>query len=348
MKFALELELFSKQSNNAAKARKLVDTLIELSTGKPVTRYTIKSWLEQWLENKDRSRTKSTYMAYRTTVSNFIQFLGSDSEKKDLEWLEPTTINAWLNELIKQVTPNTAGNHLKRLSLAFSEAVKFRYLKENPCSPISAPTESYRPEKEVFTQGQVESLLKIADKEWKGVILLGIYCGLRIGDAATLRWKDVDLDENWIFLTPEKTRRLEKKVRIHIHPELHDHFMSLDVSDNPEAFLQPNLAEKQVGGKSGLSLAFSRLVAKAGIKSRLLRPHKTTENPTRRHKVRSLTFHSLRHTANSWLANEGVSEELRMKILGHSDKTIHAKYTHHDEKALREAIAKLPRLNNIK
>jgi integrase len=190
--------------------------------------------------------------------------------------------------------------------------------------------------------------LKIADKEWKGVILLGIYCGLRIGDAATLRWKDVDLDENWIFLTPEKTRRLEKKVRIHIHPELHDHFMSLDVSDNPEAFLQPNLAEKQVGGKSGLSLAFSRLVAKAGIKSRLLRPHKTTENPTRRHKVRSLTFHSLRHTANSWLANEGVSEELRMKILGHSDKTIHAKYTHHDEKALREAIAKLPRLNNIK
>jgi integrase len=347
MKFALELELFSKQSNNASKARKLVDTLIELSTGKPVTRYTIKSWLEQWLENKDRSRTKSTYMAYRTTVSNFIQFLGLDSEKKDLEWLEPTTVNAWLNELMKQVTPNTAGNHLKRLSLAFSEAVKFRYLKENPCSPISAPTESHRPEKEIFTRGQVESLLKIADKEWKGVILLGIYCGLRIGDAATLRWKDVDLDENWISLTPEKTRRLEKKIRIHIHPELHDHFMSLDGSDDPEAFLQPNLAEKQVGGKSGLSLAFSRLVAKAGIKSRLLRPQKSTETTTRRHKVRSLTFHSLRHTANSWLANEGVPEELRMKILGHSDKSIHAKYTHHDEKALREAIAKLPRLNNL-
>jgi len=347
MKFALELELFSKQSNNASKARKLVDTLIELSTGKPVTRYTIKSWLELWLENKDRSRTKSTYMAYRTTVSNFIQFLGLDSEKKDLEWLEPTTVNAWLNELMKQVTPNTAGNHLKRLSLAFSEAVKFRYLKENPCSPISAPTESHRPEKEIFTRGQVESLLKIADKEWKGVILLGIYCGLRIGDAATLRWKDVDLDENWISLTPEKTRRLEKKIRIHIHPELHDHFMSLDGSDDPEAFLQPNLAEKQVGGKSGLSLAFSRLVAKAGIKSRLLRPQKSTETTTRRHKVRSLTFHSLRHTANSWLANEGVPEELRMKILGHSDKSIHAKYTHHDEKALREAIAKLPRLNNL-
>ena len=68
MKFALELELFSKQSNNAAKARKLVDTLVELSTGKPVVRYNIKTWLDQWLENKGRSRTKSTHMAYSTTV----------------------------------------------------------------------------------------------------------------------------------------------------------------------------------------------------------------------------------------------------------------------------------------
>ena len=134
MKFALELELFSKQSNNAAKARKLVDALVELSTGKPVIRYTIKTWLDQWIENKGRSRTKSTHMAYTTTVSSFLQFLGKEAEKRDLEWLQPSTINDWLNGLMKQVTPNTAGNHLKRLSQAFSEAVKVRYLKENPCS----------------------------------------------------------------------------------------------------------------------------------------------------------------------------------------------------------------------
>jgi integrase len=99
-----------------------------------------------------------------------------------------------------------------------------------------------------------------------------------------------------------------------------------------------------VGGKSGLSLAFSKLIKKAGIKSRLLRPHRRTDTPTRRHKVSSLTFHSFRHTINSSLANEGVSEELRMKILGHSDRAVHAKYTHHEEQALREAMAKLPKL----
>ena len=345
MKTALELELFTKQSNYAAKARKLVDTLVELGTGKPVTRYTIKSWLDQWLENKARSRTKSTHMAYTTTVSSFLQFLDAEAEKRDLEWLQPSTINDWLNSLMKQVTPNTAGNHLKRLSQAFSEAVKFRYLKENPCSPISAPTESHKPEKEVFTPGQVEALLRIAEKEWQGVILLGFYCGLRLGDAVSLRWKDVDLNTNWISITPEKTRRLEKRVRIPIHPELHEYLMSLDGSDDPEAFVHHTLAEKKVPGKSGLSLSFSKLVTKAGIKSRLLRPHKSTEMPTRSHKVRSLTFHSLRHTATSCLANEGVPEDIRMKVLGHSDKAVHAKYTHHDEKALREAMTKLPKLS---
>ena len=345
MKTALELELFTKQSNYAAKARKLVDTLVELGTGKPVTRYTIKSWLDQWLENKARSRTKSTHMAYTTTVSSFLQFLDAEAEKRDLEWLQPSTINDWLNSLMKQVTPNTAGNHLKRLSQAFSEAVKFRYLKENPCSPISAPTESHKPEKEVFTQGQVEALLRIAEKEWKGVILLGFYCGLRLGDAVSLRWKDVDLSTNWISLTPEKTRRLEKMVRIPIHPDLHEYLMSLDGSDDPEAFVHPALAEKKVPGKSGLSLRFSKIVSSAGIKSRLLRPQKHTEALTRRHKVRSLTFHSLRHTATSWLANEGVPDDVRMKLVGHSDKAVHAKYSHHDERALREAIGKLPKLN---
>jgi integrase len=344
MKIAIDLEFFCKQSNYAAKARKFVDTLVELGTGKPVTRYTIKSWLDQWLENKARSRTKSTHMAYTTTVSSFVQFLGAEAEKRDLEWLEPATINDWLNRLMKQVTPNTAGNHLKRLSQAFSEAVKFRYLKENPCSPISAPTESHKPEKEVFTQGQMESLLRIAEKEWVGVILLGYYAELRLGDAVSLRWKDVDLNTKWIFITPEKTRRLEKSVLIPMHHKLHEYLMSLDCSDDPEAFVHPALAEKKVPGKSGLSLSFSRLVAKAGIKSRLLRPHKNTEMPTRSHKVRSLTFHSLRHTATSCLANKRVPADIRMKLAGHSDKAVHARYTHHEEQVLREAIEMLPPL----
>jgi integrase len=345
MKFALELELITKQSNSAAKFRKLADTLFELSTGKPVTRFTIKSWLDQWLENKARSRTKSTHMAYTTTVSSFLQFLGAEAEKRDLEWLQPSIINDWLNGLMRQVTPSTAGNHLKRLSLAFSEAVKFRYLKENPCSPISAPIESNRPEKAPFTPGQVESLLKVADKEWRGVILLSFYCGFRIGDAASLRWRDVDLNTNWITIIPQKTKRSGKRVNVPIHPLLHEYLVSLDASDDPDAFVNPTLAKKRGSGKSGLSVGFSKIMKLAEIKNTLLRPRESTKTLTRSHEMHALTHHSLRHASNSWLANEGIPEDVRMKVVGHSDKAVHARYTHHDEKTLRDAVAKLPKLN---
>lgn len=345
MLIALEVERFSKQPITTAKARKFTDTLIELQTGKPVTRFSIKSWLDHWLENTARSKTKSTHMAYTTTVSSYLQFLGAEAGKKDLESLEPSTINDWLSGLMKQVTPSTAGNHLKRLSLAFSEAVRFRYLKENPCSPFSAPTDSHRPEKTPFTPGQVEALLKVADKEWKCVILLSIYCGFRIGDAASLRWKDVDLSTNWISIIPQKTKRLGKRVNVPIHPLLHEYLVSLDASDDPDAFVNPNLAKKRGSGKSGLSVGFSKIMKVAGIKNTLLRPLESTKTLTRSHKMHTLSHHSLRHTCNSWLSNEGVPEDVRMKVVGHSDKAVHARYTHHDEKTLRDAVAKLPKLN---
>ena len=40
------------------------------------------------------------------------------------------------------------------------------------------------------------------------------------------------------------------------------------------------------------------------------------------------TFHSLRHSFNSALANAGVAEEVRMKLTGHSSKAMNTRYTH--------------------
>ena len=56
----------------------------------------------------------------------------------------------------------------------------------------------------------------------------------------------------------------------------------------------------------------------------------------------SLSFHSLRHSFNSALANAGVAQELRQKLTGHASKAMNAKYTHHEIDALRGAVALLP------
>lgn len=55
-----------------------------------------------------------------------------------------------------------------------------------------------------------------------------------------------------------------------------------------------------------------------------------------------LTFHSLRHSFNSALANAGVAQEVRMKLTGHTSADMNAKYTHHELDLLKAAIGKLP------
>jgi len=58
--------------------------------------------------------------------------------------------------------------------------------------------------------------------------------------------------------------------------------------------------------------------------------------------VRTLTFHSLRHSFNSALANAGIAQEVRQKLTGHESPEMNKRYTHHELEPLRIAIAQIP------
>jgi integrase len=60
--------------------------------------------------------------------------------------------------------------------------------------------------------------------------------------------------------------------------------------------------------------------------------------------VNALTFHSLRHSFSSLLANAGIAEETRMALTGHTTRQIQQHYTHRDLALLRDAVAVLPRI----
>ena len=61
-------------------------------------------------------------------------------------------------------------------------------------------------------------------------------------------------------------------------------------------------------------------------------------------KISRRTFHALRHSATSAMANAGIAEEIRMKVIGHSSKNIHRGYTHHEHQIMKAAIEAIPTL----
>jgi integrase len=148
---------------------------------------------------------------------------------------------------------------------------------------------------------------------------------------------NVDLFERTITFTQKKTGA---KIKIPIAEDLHAHLMTPPLKDNLKAPVFPSLYGKTSAGKSGLSMAFGRLMGRAGIEQGTIRER---GNGVSR-KVSGLSFHSLRHSFNTVLTNSGVPQELRMKLTDHSSAEMNAVYSHHELAVIRGALEHLPRL----
>jgi integrase len=61
-----------------------------------------------------------------------------------------------------------------------------------------------------------------------------------------------------------------------------------------------------------------------------------------------LSFHSLRHTANSMMKNAGISPAIVQDIIGHDSAEISAHYTHVEHSAKKLALASLPDITQPK
>jgi len=234
-------------------------------------------------------------------------------------------------------TPQTVDQLVRKiLATPFALAVKLGLLDSNPLASLP-PLKSTRIEKGIFTAEEISKLIEKANPDWRGAILVGYFTGARLKDVCNLRWGNVDLEKRLITFRAGKTGQL---ITVAIHPELEEHLLSRNISDDPQAFLFRSLAGKSGGGKSGLSMAFKRIMEQAEVEAGVARLSSGAKG--RSFSLRS--FHSLRHSFISALANSGVSSELRRRLSGHASEEMHAVYTHHELETIRQAVSAIPRL----
>jgi integrase len=146
-----------------------------------------------------------------------------------------------------------------------------------------------------------------------------------------MTWENVQPEDGVLVYQQQKTG---KKVTVPLHFHVIQHLDYLSTF-GAHGFLCPKLATKGVSGKHGLSATFSRIMEKAGLD-----PGTVQGKGIRKFNRR--TFHSLRHSFNSALANAGVPEELRMKLTGHSSRPINRGYTHLEMETLKKAVSAMP------
>jgi integrase len=344
MSAEIERETFTAQS-----ARKHVADLLKLATGEGMPAYSLESWTAEWLRRKARDSSKPTMARYKSHAEAFLVWLGDERRKKPLESVTPQHVREWRESLQDGGRAGkTVLSYVKDLGAIYRAAMREGIVSFNPCGTAIADTVTDdSQERKPFSGEEVAKLIKAASsEEWRGLVLVAAFTGLRLGDAARLSWEAVDLDTKRITLIPSKTKRKKKEVRIPIHPDLLAYLLAAPVAeDDPAAPVFPSLAKKRVNGANGLSDTFAALMAAAGVDRG--KPSRVIEEGQDKGAGRitwEKGFHSLRHTFTSWLRNAGVSEEDRMALTGHSTRESHSIYSHADEKAGRDAIAKLPSL----
>lgn len=343
MSICLEWEASADQARRGnfteAQARKVVNDIAQRSGMGAIEFSTTQKFLTDWITSKEATKSKGTTARYRYVVDKFIESLGSRAAT-NLGNVRPSDIAEFRDKQVKAGKSNSTANMvIKTLRIPFNMARRQGLILSNPADAVDLlPAD--RQSRTTFSRSQIADLMRVADQEWKGMILMGACHGLRLGDTARLTWENINAERRSMVLRPQKTKRSNSHAEEYpLHPDVVDYVAALSIhNSDPKTPLFPALSKRKLGGRTGLSETFRKLMHKAGI---ITEGEKLERKEGEGRRFFELGYHSFRHTAISEQANRGVAKEVRMKLSGHKS-AVHERYTHHELEALRKQIERVP------
>lgn len=278
------------------------------------------AWLDR-IEKQAKSKeiTESTSKNYRDGVKLFITFIGTKADEP-IHKLTTGTLEAFQDHLSDGRKAATVNGHMSVIQRILESAVDKKLIATNPAKPIRGRVKSDATQRTGFAVVEIRKIITAAPSdEWKGLITLGVHTGLRCGDLLSL--SSDNIAGTFIEIMTSKTGAV---LSIPLTPPC------IAWLEGRKGDLFPTLKKQKA---STTSETFGRIMRDAGIPKIVM---------TRSGQA-SRSFHSLRHTFASWLAEADVHADVRMKLTGHSNAKTHDGYTHHDE-ALVRAVGTLPSL----
>ena len=287
-----------------------------------------KFW-RKWITEQRHHVSASTATGYDHDLALFLDALGKRVMAAPPGDLTKEQITAALIKARKTATSRratTVNKALSSLRRVMDAAITAKLATANPAKQTRALRADDSILKAPFTQAEVRAMLdhpKTSD-QWRGFITIAAHTGLRMGDIVKL--SDKHVDGTRIVIKPSKTAaKTGKVITVPLTPPC------IGWVGNRKGDFFPDIKAQKT---SNISNQFHAIRQRAGVAKEIELPGDMKA---------SRSFHSLRHTFASWLAEADIHADVRQKLTGHSSSKIHARYTHHDE-ALDRAVGSLPAL----
>lgn len=242
----------------------------------------------------------------------------------DLEFFTVEHAESFQNYLLDTYSKTTANIYIKTLKPVFRWAMRRHWIKQDVFAiPLAKPTKL---KMRIYEPSEFQAILSASNLLWRGRILLAKTSGLRRSEVLSLHISDIDYEQGLINIQPKTDTRnswaWEPKGRC---------YRTVPLTDETAKVLM----EIQDGLPNGhpyimmTELRYWRIIQmkrKGELPERIrFCPDENFSTPfrriLRRAKVKPGTFHDLRRTYLTELAENGLPMHFLQKIAGHSSLT---------------------------
>jgi integrase len=273
------------------------------------------------------------YSEYRKTLANpekaddgrFRLYLKKDFGAKEPHELVQLDIDRVVRRLLKRLAPHTVSTAITLLKRTINFGVR-----RDLCKPLSFTIDLPKVVKKIDNKRNrylsveeagtlLETLRRHSEQTYR-MALVSLNTGMRFGEIASLKWQHIDIKARTIKVMDPKN---SENRMVFMTDAIFEMFEGLE-KEKPDKLVFPS----RVGGiQSDASHSFHRSVDELGLNDGI---------DDRRLKV---VFHTLRHTAASWLVNQGITLPVIAKILGHKTLQMTERYSHVNDESVKKAMA---------
>lgn len=220
------------------------------------------------------------------------------------------TVTEYISTRSETVSPGTIQKEVSVLKHALRLAVEWELLNGNPAQGVKLPK---LPEGRTryLSPTELKVALEAAPEWMRAPLALAAFTGMRRGELLGLRWVDVDLANRRVYLRETKNGSL----RVLALNGLAAGVLASLPHGAPGDTVLPGVDAQK------LSVYTRRLFTGLGIAE--------------------ASFHSLRHTAASWLVMQGVDLYAVGQLLGHRTPRMTQRYAHLSPQYMAGAVGKL-------
>ncbi len=242
------------------------------------------------------SKHKKSYNTDCKIVGLLKKFFGG----KYLYEITSLDVEKFKSRRAQEVSPATVNRALAVLKSMFNRAIVWGKAENNPCKSVKLFKENNE-RLRFIEKEEINKLLNNCCEHLKPIVIVALLTGMRKGEILRLKWHDIDIKRNIIYILETKSgKKREVPMNTIVQKTI------IGVLKNPES--QYVFCDRDGNPYGDIKKSWLTAVKKSGIVN--------------------FHFHDLRHTFASHLVMSGVDLNTVRELLGHKTLEMTLRYSH--------------------